>query len=193
MIANLESGNVTLRLWFMIHRAHELCRTCEDRVFSQYGLTTEHYTVLSTIKYLEAAAGAGRVRPTDVARWLGRSPNSISMIADRMVKAGLLRRIRDRADRRVVFLVITSKGEDAVKPATLAGFELVQKLLSQLSQEDRLTLIKLLQMVQYGASKYLNPEADMEEVERNEAKSRDNLIEQLLQYCPEVLKPDVNS
>lgn len=80
MTINLEHGNIVLRLWFMIHRTHELLRTCEDQVFGEYKLTTEHYAVLATIRYLESTAGAGNVRPTDVARWLGRSTNSVSMI-----------------------------------------------------------------------------------------------------------------
>ena len=177
MKVNLESGNLALRLWFMIHRTHEMLKMCEDRVFGEYKLTTEQYVVLVTIKYLD-----GPVRPTDVARWLGRSPNSISMMVDRIVKAGLLRRVRDRRDRRAVFLIITSKGEKALKPATLAGWEFIQKILSPLSTEDRQALLSLLLTVQYEACKHLNPGEDTEEIRRNEDKCHDELTERLGQY-----------
>ena len=180
MTVNLEPGNLILRLWFMIHRTHDMLKACEDRVFGECKLTTEQYVVLVTIKYLEYSDN--HVRPTDVARWLARSPNSISMIADRMVKAGLLRRVRDRKDRRVVFLVITSKGEEALKPATLAGWEFIQEILSPLSYEDKQTFINLLLTVQYAASNYLNPGKDIAEIRRTEAKSHDNLMERLVQY-----------
>ena len=184
MKINLEAGNLALRLWFMIHRTHEMLKMCEDRVFREYKLTTEQYVVLLTIKYLD-----GPVRPTDVARWLGRSPNSVSMIVDRMVKASLLRRVRDRKDRRVVWLTITSKGETALKPAIMAGFEFIQNILSQLSYDDRHTLMELLDKLQYAAADYLNPGADIEEIRRNEAKSHDNLMERLIQYCgPQLLE-----
>ena len=184
MKINLESGNLALRLWFMVHRTHEMLKMCEDRVFREYKLTTEQYVVLLTIKYLD-----GPVRPTDVARWLGRSPNSISMIVDRMVKASLLRRVRDRKDRRVVWLNITNKGETALKPAIMAGFEFIQNILSQVSYDDRHTLMKLLDKLQYAAADYLNPGADIEEIRRNEAKSHDNLMERLIQYCgPQLLE-----
>jgi DNA-binding MarR family transcriptional regulator len=177
MKVNLEPGNEALRLWFMIHRTPEMLKMCEDRVFREYKLTTEQYVVLVTIKYLD-----GPVRPTDVARWLGRSPNSISMMVDRMVKAGLLRRLRDRRDRREVRLVITSKGETALKPATSAGWDFIQKILSQVSYDDRHTLMRLLDTLQYEAATYLNPRADIEEIRRNDAKSHDNLMERLVQY-----------
>ena len=177
MKVSSESGNLDLRLWFMIHRTHEMLKMCEDRVFREYKLTTEQYGVLVTIKYLD-----GPVRPTDVARWLERSPNSISMMVDRMVKAGLLRRVRDRKDRRVVWLTITSKGETALKPAVLAGWEFIQKILSQVSYDDRHTLMRLLDTVQYETATYLNPGADIDEIRRNEAKSHDTLMKRLAQY-----------
>ena len=63
MTINYESGNMILRLWFMIQRTHEMLKICEDRVFGEYKLTTEKYIVLATIKYL-----GGPVRPSDVAR-----------------------------------------------------------------------------------------------------------------------------
>jgi DNA-binding MarR family transcriptional regulator len=177
MTVSLESGNLALRLWFMIHRTPEMLKMCEDRVFREYKLTTEQYAVLVTIKYLDDP-----VRPTDVARWLGRSPNSISMMVDRMVKADLLRRVRGRNDRREIRLAITNKGETALKPATLAGWEFIQKILSQVSHDDRHTLMRLLDTLQYEAATYLNPGADIEEIRRNEAKSHDNLMKRLVQY-----------
>jgi len=180
MTVNLEHGNLALRLWFMIHRTHDMLKTCEDQVFGEHKITTEQYVVLVTIKYLEYPDS--KVRPTDVARWLARSTNSVSMIVDRMVKVGLLRRVRDRSDRRVVFLNITSKGETILKPATLAGWEFIQKILSQVSREDRHTLMRLLETLQYAASECLNPGRDIEEIRRNEAKSHDNLMKRLVQY-----------
>ena len=139
MTMNLETGNLALKLWFMIHRTHEMLKMCEDQVSREYKLTTERYLVLVTIKYLD-----GPVRPTDIAQWLGRSPNSVSMIVDRMVKAGLLRRVRARKDRRVVWLTITSKGETALKPAVMASLKFIQNILSQVSYDDRHTLMRLL-------------------------------------------------
>ncbi len=181
---NLDKG-----AWILLRQTYSLVSKCEDRVFSEHELTTEQHAVLMAIKHID-----GPVRPTDVARWLGRSPNSISMMVDRMVKAGSLRRVRDRKDRRVVFLIITSKGEEALKPAVLAGLEFIRKILLPLPHEDRHTLGRLLDTLQYEAATYLNPGADIEEIRRNEAKSHANLMERLVQYCcPQILKPNISS
>jgi len=118
MTVDLESGNLVLRLWFLIHRDCALFRRCEDQVYGEKGLTMEQYSMLVAIKYLDEP-----VRPTDLARWIGRSPNSVSMMIDRMMKAGLVTRERSRRDRRVVRLTITSKGENMLAPATRAGWQ----------------------------------------------------------------------
>jgi len=177
MKVNLEAGNLILRLWFMLHRTHDMLKACEDQVFGGYKITTEQFTVLATIKYLGEPA-----KVTDIARWLTRSTNSVSMIADRMAKAGLIRRVRDRSDRRVVNLFITNKGEEFFKPAILAGWQFAQEILSPMSYEDKQTLISLLLTVQYNTHKHLKPEENIEELRRHEAKLHANLMKRLIQY-----------
>lgn len=177
MTINLESENLALRVWFITHRTRDVLRRCEDKVFGKYGLTTEQYAVLATMKCLDEP-----VRITDVARSLDRSTNSVSMIVDRMVKAGLVKRIRDRGDRRAVRLSITSKAENALKPATRAGFEFIQEILSALSYEDKHTFVSLHEVVKYKALEYLNPGVDIEEIQRNEITSQGNLVKRLIQY-----------
>jgi DNA-binding MarR family transcriptional regulator len=134
---------------FIIHRTHDMLKICEDKIFGEHGLTTEQYAVLIAIKHLDEP-----VRVTDVARRLIRSTNSVSMIVDRMVKAGLLRRLRDRNDRRTVHLIITSKAETLVKPATMASQDFIQKILSQVSHEDEQTLIRLFETLQHEVEVY---------------------------------------
>lgn len=177
MTVNYESEKLVLRLWYMTHRTCDWLRRCEDQVFGEYKLTKEQYAVLSTIKYLDEP-----VRITDIARWLERSTNSVSMIVDRMVKVGLLRRERARGDRREVRVFITNKGETAFKPAILAGWEFIGKILSPLSYEDMHTLLSLLETVKYRAFEYLNPGVDIEEMRRNEITGQANLVERLVQY-----------
>jgi len=89
------------------------------------------------------------------------------MIIDRMVKAGLVKRTRDRRDRRTVFVTMTGKAEEAYLPATAAGWGLIQKILSPLSDEDKRTLIKLLETLRDKTYDYLEPGGSVEEVRIN--------------------------
>jgi DNA-binding MarR family transcriptional regulator len=174
MAVKLESQNLVLRLWFLMHRDVGLVRQCEDQVYGKKGLTMEQFTVLAAIKYIGHSA-----RPVDIAKWIGRSPNSISMIVDRMVKAGLVRRTRDRRDRRVVYVTASSKAEDSFKLAIPAGWEFIQKIMSPLSQTDRHTFARLLEMIRYEALNYLNPGEDIHAMVLNDDKSHVKMTERL--------------
>jgi MarR family 2-MHQ and catechol resistance regulon transcriptional repressor len=177
MAVNFESGNMVLKLWILLHRTRDALRMCEDPIFSEYGLTTEQCAVLAAIKYL-----GDSVKISDLAESLERSPNSVSMIVDRMVKAGLVTRKRDKVDRRVVYVFITSKGENALKPAIPAGVEFIQKILSPLSYEDKRTLASLLETVKFKALEYLNPKMDIVKITKNSVTNRPDLMKRVVQY-----------
>ena len=168
---NLDKG-----AWVLLRQVYNLVSKCEDQVFSKHGLTTEQHGVLMAIKHID-----GPVRITDIARWLDRSVNSVSMIIDRMVKAGLARRTRDRKDRRTVFVTLTSKAEKAYLPATLAGWGLIQEILSSLSDGDKLTLIRLLEALRDKTYDYLDSGGVVEEVKRSEDKIAE-FMKQAVEY-----------
>ena len=177
MTTNAKTDNLVLKLWFITHRTRDVLRNCEDRVFGEYGLTAEQYGVLAVMEVL-----GDSVRVTDLAQGLGRSANSVSMIVDRMVKAGLVRRGRDRGDRRTVRVSVTNKGEAAFRPATVAGLELIRELTSPLSYEDKRTFVGLHELIRHKALQYLNPEADIEEMGRSDVMNRPDLAKRLRQY-----------
>jgi hypothetical protein len=99
-----------------------------------------------------------------------------------MVKAGLVRRRRDLPDRRAVRLIITSKAEEAFVPATVAGWELIQEILSSLSNEDILTLIRLLETLRDKTYDYLGSGEDVEKVKRNETENMARFMKQAAEY-----------
>jgi DNA-binding MarR family transcriptional regulator len=177
MRANIESAELTLRLWRQLYETYTLLKRCEDQIFEEHGLTTEQYAVLVSLTYTGQPA-----RVTDIARWLERSTNSISMIVDRMVKAGLVRRARDRVDRRAVYVSKTSKAESLFGPATVESFAHVGKILSPIRHDDRLVLLGLLKEVKYETLRCLNQGVDIEKIKRDELKRAANIKKWLSQY-----------
>jgi len=120
------------------------------------------------------------MRPIDIAFFLERAPNSMSMLVDRMVKAGLVRRTRDRKDRRAVFVSLTSKGEEAVVPAIPAGWEFIKKLVSCLSYDDQRVLADALETLKCELTGCLNPEMDKAEIMKKSLTRTPNLYRQML-------------
>jgi DNA-binding MarR family transcriptional regulator len=177
MIANVDRGGLVLRSWSLLHRVRDVLMRCEEESFSQYGITPEQYGILVALKYLDESA-----RPTDIARWVGRSPNSVSMIIDRMVKAGLVKRARSRKDRREISVVMTSKGESALKPATQTGLEFIQKVMSPLLDEDLSTLVQLLEIIRHGVVQCMSEEVTIDELRGNDITGQRDLMKRLKQY-----------
>jgi DNA-binding MarR family transcriptional regulator len=175
MVGNSESGNTVLRLWLLLHHVHDVISLCEDSIFRKYGLTTEQFAVLAAVK-----SRGGSLTPTQLSLILERSTNSVSMLVDRMVRAGLVKRVRDRSDRRVVNVFLTSKGENAVGPATPAGWELIQKILSPLSYENKQALASMLETVKCEAVSHLNPEVNMAEIVENSLTNQPDLYKRMV-------------
>jgi len=174
MAVNAEQQNTMLRLWLLLPRVGDALNLCQDLVFSKYGITTEQWRVLACIK------SRGPLRPVDIASILERAPNSMSMLVDRMVKAGLVRRTRDRKDRRAVFVSITNKGKEAIEPAVPAGWEFVHRLLSPLSYDEQRALADILETLKCELTSCLNPEMDMAEIIKNSFTRDPNLHKRML-------------
>jgi len=178
MTVNSEKESTTLRLWLLLPRVSDALALCQDLVYSKYGITTEQWRVLACIR------SRGPLRPVDLASMLERSPNSISMIVDRMVKAHLVRRTRDKKDRRTVFVSMTDKGKEAVEPSIPAGWEFMLKLLSPLSYEEQRALADMLETIKCQLISYLNPEMDMAEIIKNSFTRDPDLYKRLKNILP---------
>jgi len=70
MPVKFEFENPAKGVWVLLRQVYNLVLKCEDRIFSNYKLTTEQHSVLMAIKHIEDP-----VKVTDVARWLDRSVN----------------------------------------------------------------------------------------------------------------------
>ena len=133
---------------------------CEEAALAKVGITLQQYKVLMAIKYINDP-----VTPTDVARWLDRNSNSITLIIDRMEKDGLVERVRNLRDRRALRLVITLKGPEIFDQATKPGWELMKKLMFCFSEEELRTFDHLMEKLREKAFEELAHGEPMEEVQ----------------------------
>jgi len=173
MTANPQSEIPSARLWRMIYQAQTRIDNALDQLLRERELTSEQCWVLMILRYTNTPP-----RIVDIADYLERSPNSVSNLVDRMVKAGLVRRTRDRKDRRIVKVFMTSKAENALEPAARAVWKLEELCMSPLSYEDRTTFAGLLNAINYKLLGYLNPGADIEGMFKTDSKRHDQLLKE---------------
>ena len=129
-------NNRMLDLWMLFHQTYNSLFKCGEKELAKLGITTQQYVILMTINN-----GGEMTTPTQLADWLDRNANSITLIIDRMEKAGLVKRVRDVSDRRSLRIVLTDKGGNILNKGTKIAWELIQNLLSGFSDKEMQNMI----------------------------------------------------
>jgi DNA-binding MarR family transcriptional regulator len=80
-----------------------------ERVTARHGLTPQRYVLLLMIK--GAPDGSKRATVTELSQRMQLAQHTVTELVARTVRAGLIRRSASVADRRVVHLSLTAKGE----------------------------------------------------------------------------------
>jgi DNA-binding MarR family transcriptional regulator len=89
-------------------------------------------TTLAQYRALVVLASRGPQRLVDLARALAVTPPTAGRMCDRLLRKGLIRRHRARADRREVLVSVTSAGREVVDHATAQRRELLAEILGRL-------------------------------------------------------------
>ncbi|MEJ2738558.1 MAG: MarR family transcriptional regulator [Dehalococcoidia bacterium] len=138
-------------LWIVLHQVCNLMLKCEEIASSEAGLSREKYDVLMAIKFYNVVEET-EVIETNLARVLYRSTNSISTIIDRMEAEGLIKKLRDLPDRRVIRLIVTPKAEKMLKKAAKPHMELIKRLCSVYTVKELQSSIELMEKFKQKAT-----------------------------------------
>jgi len=143
---DLSNVDEDYRLWVLLHQAKDTIFAAREVELRPYGTSPMHAAVL----FIMQAIGS-EVTPAKIAKWLLRSPNTVSDLLDRMERAGLVRKTRDSARKNVIRVTITDKGRQAHNDSM--KLESVHRIMSCLSKEERQQLWSILQKLRDEALK----------------------------------------
>jgi DNA-binding MarR family transcriptional regulator len=101
----------------------------------------------------------GRVTPAALAKRLFLEPHTVSELIIRMEKKGLVTKSRDRDRGTVVRVSITKKGREVCR--SVMGQELIHRIMSRLSDEQREQLNTCLEILFNEALKELGQEGEI--------------------------------
>jgi DNA-binding MarR family transcriptional regulator len=102
-------------------------------------------TTLAQYRALVVLASRGPQRLVDLARALEVTPPTAGRMCDRLLRKGLIRRHRARADRREVLVSVTSAGREVVDHATARRRELLAEILGRLPARQQTAVAAALQ------------------------------------------------
>jgi DNA-binding MarR family transcriptional regulator len=94
-------------------------------------------TTIAQYRTLVVLASRGPQRLVDLATTLDVAASTAGRMCDRLVRKGLIRRTRARADRRAVLVSITAAGRQVVDQATARRRALIAGIMSTLPPEQQ--------------------------------------------------------
>jgi DNA-binding MarR family transcriptional regulator len=145
-------------LWLLIARAHYRVKQARTIELRQYDLSPEQAGVLYYVNYSKNNA-----KPSDIARWMMREPQTITSNINRMVKKGLIKKTHDSVRKNIIRLSLTEKGKKAYEESIKR--EAFHRILSALTEEKRLilreALTDLLNAAQKGTDNVIEPSDEL--------------------------------
>jgi len=100
-------------------------------------LTVSQFGVLESLYHL------GPMRQSEIGAKLLRSGSNITLVVDNLERDGLVRRARDRDDRRVMNVSLTDAGRELIEGIFPAHVEAIVEEMAVLSPEEQAELGRL--------------------------------------------------
>lgn len=122
------------KLWYKMSR--DLKNHMETELAP--GLTEGQLAVLELLLSVE------RMKPSDFLPHLSTTPAAVTTLLDRMEKAGLVGRMRDEQDRRIVWVTATEKGKEECSRGVEVRRAFLDSYLNRISSHNQQLLVYLL-------------------------------------------------
>jgi DNA-binding MarR family transcriptional regulator len=133
-LRNLTADN--FNIWVLMDSAHFTISRSRFLEIAQFGLTPEKAQILHTIQI-----NGGSLTQNKISEFTMRQHHSVSSLINRMVKEGLLKKVKYPGDRTFT-VIMTKKGQTKYGNLTRKSVDMI---FSSLSDKEKLTFISLLE------------------------------------------------
>ncbi len=146
-------GDAYQDLYLLFARARYLTFRAREKELQRYDLTPEQAQVLFLAQGIDSKA-----TPAEISRYILRQPHSVSAIVDRMVKKGLVTKVKDMERKNMVRVAITEKGRKAYELTTRR--QSIRNILGALNEKDRAQFRNYLETIMAKAREELGLDRD---------------------------------
>ena len=144
---DVKHDDITLRTFILfVQSARDVMKYAESIFYRK--------TRLSVIKFIALqllAMNGGTMKPSELARWTSTERHNITMLVDRMKRDGLVRTERNQRDKRLVHVSLTDKGLEALTQAMPVAREIVDQVMSSITEGEAVLFEKLLRVLRQNA------------------------------------------
>jgi DNA-binding MarR family transcriptional regulator len=141
---NVAGSSRDLRIGFLIHDVSRLRRNAFDQFMKPLGITRSQWWVIA---FLSRKDG---MMQTELATQLDIGKVTLGGLVDRLDEAGWIERRQDAADRRAKRVYLTPKSHEVLQEMRAVERMLNRSVLRGLTNEERDTLVGLLDRVKHN-------------------------------------------
>ena len=134
--AKLDSNN--FELWVMLDSAHFAISRSRFLEIAQYGLTPEKAQILHIVQ-----SNGGSLPQSKISDFTMRQHHSVSSLINRMIKEGILKKVKYPGDRTFTVLT-TKKGQDRYNKLTRDSIDMIFSSLSAVERQKLTSLLRQL-------------------------------------------------
>jgi DNA-binding MarR family transcriptional regulator len=125
------NGGELFATWTLLHQSYLLTYKYLDQIVSRLGVSQAQASVLLVLK------GTGHPLPlSKLARFLVQEAQSVTSLVDRLEARGLVKRVPDQRDRRVIHVDLTPQGEEMFEQIFPAAWKACSEVFRDLSTKD---------------------------------------------------------
>ena len=107
----------------------------------------KHDLTLSQVEILNFIGLSGKKTMRDIADYLKITPPSVTAIIEEMEEKGLIKRINDKKDRRVVFITLSEKTKKTFTSICKQKELIFREMISRLNKKDQKILERIINIL----------------------------------------------
>ena len=139
------------------HFSHELVKIM-PLMFREFAKRESNVLTSGQISFpqmvaLDFVSRKPRVTMTDLAKILHIRTSSTTVLVDRLIKQGMLKRGRDEKDRRLVWVSVTPKGRKVLTQIMREKRQSVKRIFGILAEEERRQYLGILRKIKSHLTK----------------------------------------
>ena len=142
------SDDIVAKAWVLLYQTSDAFYRASSKRLRPFGVSVERARVL-----LVLSRSSSPPTCSEISRVLMRKPHTITALVNGMQRAGLIRRIKDERNQKLVRVVMTEKGWDVWKESLQS--ELAMELGSSLSRGEYYQLSSMLERLRDAALREL--------------------------------------
>ena len=146
-LIRVDHDDAVLRTFILfVQTAREVLKYTDTHLYRKAHLSTIKLVVLRVL-----ASNAGVMTPSEIAKWTQTERHNITTLIQRMSRDGPVTIERNSSDKRFVNITLTDKGREVLDQTMPVAREVVDQIMSSISEDDATLIDKQLRVLRQNA------------------------------------------